>query len=765
MTPLQAQVGQLSMSGGSRRNWAPNARAVEPASADRVGRQKGNLYILAELASGLSSPAVLYRQIVNVVQRVYYETPGTISSSLETAIQEAHLLLEEAHATGGISCVVLRDSDIYVAQVTPALVIVSRPDVVQLFPSSPESQQQPLGGRTLPDVALFHTAVKVPTTIVLAESSWLGQAEPRMLAGATTAPDMKTLLEVLERMAGRADVSAMVIGLGVPAEEPAVPVKPEVQTWAEGTEEQREAAPRPEGKPRPAAARPRAATDTSEAARTASGVARDARKGLATAGAKLAEGGRGLVERMLPDAEEVPTPARRVVPEARERVRERVPEQPKARSAEAVLEREKARPQVLVQERPAQVKPARPAQPARAARDRERGIRWPVVLAIAIPVVVALVALVVWWQRGAERERKYTTEWNEASTAYQTAVGVDDEATARLQLMMGLEHVQEALIIKPDDPDALSLERDISRLLDEINHVVPLPMLMPLHQFAEGEQDYGRILVEGDHVFILDRGQDQVAQLALDPQLHDIAEPAADGPLVQKGQQIGQAVVSELADMIWLEPGTARTKGGVLVLDQSGGLFLNDPDGLWQPLHLTMRLPQGWRYPQSIGTYEGYFYVLEPALNQIYRYAPTTNGYEDAPTTYFPEGSSLSLGGVTDMAISSATCGGNIYLLYRNGIIKRFTRGVEEPFSAEIPDAELQDTPAFYMSQETCHLFVADAGNSRILELDSAGGFLFQYRLADGDALSSARGLFVNHEDGAIYILTPEALYRTPLPR
>jgi len=156
---------------------------------------------------------------------------------------------------------------------------------------------------------------------------------------------------------------------------------------------------------------------------------------------------------------------------------------------------------------------------------------------------------------------------------------------------------------------------------------------------------------------------------------------------------------------------------------------------------------------------------LEPSLNQIYRYAPTTNGYEDAPTTYFSEESTLNLGGVADMTISSAACGGNIFMLYRNGVIKRYTRGIEEPFSAEIPDMKLQDTPAFFMSQETCHLFVADAGNGRILELDAAGAFLYQYRLADGDALSSARGLFVNDYDGAIYILTSEALYRTPLPR
>jgi len=47
----------------------------------------------------------------------------------------------------------------------------------------------------------------------------------------------------------------------------------------------------------------------------------------------------------------------------------------------------------------------------------------------------------------------------------------------------------------------------------------------------------------------------------------------------------------------------------------------------------------------------------------------------------------------------------------------------------------------------------------------SNGTFLFQYRLAEGDALRSVRSLFVDEGDDAFYILTDDTLYRTPIPR
>ena len=72
---------------------------------------------------------------------------------------------------------------------------------------------------------------------------------------------------------------------------------------------------------------------------------------------------------------------------------------------------------------------------------------------------------------------------------------------------------------------------------------------------------------------------------------------------------------------------------------------------------------------------------------------------------------------------------------------------------------------AFFSSAEDCHLFVADASNSRIVELEPDGTFLFQYRMGQGDMLQHVRSLYVDDTDNQFYLLTNDELYRVPIPR
>ena len=708
MTSFQTTVGQLGMAGGVRQSRVANARAVEPTVTDRQGQRKGHLYVLAELQDAPPARRQLYRQMLNVIQRVYYEAPSSVTAALQQAIGEAHRLLQEAGATGGVSCVVLRDGDIYIAQAGPALVVIAHPQVVQLFPDSLERYDLPLGGRVPPDVGLFHTPVETGTTIVLAESGWLSSIEPRMLAGAATVPTVSGVLDVLQGVAGGSDLSALVVGLGVAAGAPALR---EVGAWAEEAEEaEEEALYKDEVVEREWEELP---GEQLEPGRAAGDVARGIGKGLATATTRLAEGARSLGERMLPEAE--------------------------------------------------------PAAPRRRARRQARGeerrrSRWPVIAALAIPLLVALVALAVWWQRGWEQQKQLDELMQGAFAAWNTAEETEDETTARGQLHHAEERVLAALALKPGHAESLKLYEQIQEKLDRVNRVVLLPMLMPLQQYSGMGRELGRVLVQGQNVFVLDRGKDEIYQYQLDAELPDLAQAVGEGPVIYKGQQAGEVAVSDMADMTWLAASGYQAKSGLLVLDQSWRLFLSEVSGMWEPARLPVTPPEQWRYPQSVETYLGNFYVLDPSRNQIFRYAPSGEGYEEPPTTYFEEDALVNLGGVADVAISSEPCGGYVYLLYRNGVLTKYARGAPEPFEPQVPDKRLQDTPAFFSGPEECHLYVADVGNSRIVELNADGGFVRQYRLAEGETLRFVRSLFVDEINDAFYILTGDALYRTPIP-
>lgn len=701
MTSLQTTVGQLSMAGGVRQPRVANVRAVEPTVTDRLGQRKGNLYVLVELQDEPPARQRIFRQLLNVIQRVYYEAPSSVTAALQQAIGEAHRLLQEAGATGGVSCVVLRDSDVYIAQAGPALVMVVHPDVVEQLPASPEEYVHPLGGKVQPEIGLFPASAETTSTIVLAQSGWLSQVEPQTLAAAATIPTVSGVLDYLQELAGSAELSALVIGLGVPAEPTAVR---EEEEWAEEVEEPYYEAVEREWEAFSA--------ERAEPARVVGDLAREAGRGLAAATVRLAEGAKTLGERMLPEAEAV------------ERWRER----PRARA-------------------------------------EERRSRWPVIAAVIIPLLVVLAALAVWWQRGWEREKQFESLMQGAQAALDATVGLEDEALARGQLHDAEGRVAEALLLKPGDPAAEGLQQEIQKALDRVNHVVPLPMLMPLQEYSGLGRDLSRVLVHGPSVFVLDLGKDEVYQYRLDPELPDVVEPVGEGVVIRKGQQVGQVAVSELADIAWLTAAGYQDKSGLLVLDQSWRLFLSEASGMWEPTQLPLQPPDEWRYPQSVETYGGNFYVLEPSLNQILRYLPSGGGYGESPGHYFEADALINLGGVVDMAISSEVCGGYVYLLYANGILTKYARGTLEPFEPHGLDKRLGETPAFFAGPEGCHLYVADTGNSRVVELDADGTFLHQFRLAEGETLRYVRSLFVDEVGDAFYILTGDTLYRTPIPQ
>ncbi|HUW10226.1 MAG TPA: hypothetical protein VM537_10885 [Anaerolineae bacterium] len=707
MTSMQTSVAMLGMAAGARQSWAPNVRVVEPTVSDRLEQRKGSLYVLVELIGVHPSPQVLYRQVVNVVQRVYYEAPGSPMAALQSAIMEVHLLMQDAGATGGVSCVVLRDRDIFIAQVSPALVIIAQPKVVRLFPVSPEASKNPLGGKVRPDIGLFSATLEIPAAILLAESRWLNRAEAKILAGATTAPSLSEIVDVLAQLAGRDKLSAMAVGLGLPAQPPEAPEPVGMGAWGDETYGAGDAY-----EAQAAGAWAGSSPGQDVDARRTRDTLREGGRGLATAGSRLAERAKTLGERMLPE------------PETAEPKHQRVRE-----------------------------------------RKEKRPARWPVIVAIAMPVLVAAVAGSLWFRQVRERDRQFSSLLEGARAALDATTSMEDEALIRVELDSAEERVEQALVLKPADPDAENIQREIRRALDHVNRVVALPMMMPLQELAGTGRDLGRVLLSGRNIFVLDRGRDEVYWYQLDPELPDAAPPVGDGPVIRKGQQVGPALVSELGDIAWLTASGLQDKSGLLVLDQSGGLFLNDVTGMWEPARLDLELPADWRYPQAADSYQGNFYVLEPSLHQIFRYTPSGEGYAGSPTHYFEEGSIVNLGGVVDMAISSEACGGHVYLLYRNGILTKYTRGVAEPFEAIVPDARMQDTPAFFVGPEMCHLYIADAGNGRLVELDANGTFLFQYRLAEGDALRSVRSLFVDEVGDAFYILTADTLYRTPIPR
>jgi hypothetical protein len=234
--------------------------------------------------------------------------------------------------------------------------------------------------------------------------------------------------------------------------------------------------------------------------------------------------------------------------------------------------------------------------------------------------------------------------------------------------------------------------------------------------------------------------------------------------LVSRGDQIGDVLVGDLVDMVWMPAGNDRQKANLLILESGGTLIEYDP-ATGERLPLRLAAFELWQFPKLVGSYYGRFYLLDPAVNQIWRYPPTPDGYSAPPEEWLQ--AEVDMAGVVDMAI-----GNSIYLLYADGKMRKLTAGGPDTFDTSDWDAPPNSPTALFTRppEDTQWVYVADRGNSRIVQSGKDGKFKRQFRLADAhtedgsDPLGGVTSLFVDEISGHAYFLSGTKLYLAILP-
>ncbi len=161
-----------------------------------------------------------------------------------------------------------------------------------------------------------------------------------------------------------------------------------------------------------------------------------------------------------------------------------------------------------------------------------------------------------------------------------------------------------------------------------------------------------------------------------------------------------------------------------------------------------------------VAGYNGNLYVADPGADQIWRYAPTANGYEGEPSGWFQAGKAPDMANLVDLGID-----GRIWMLYSDGRLLKFLSGEQQPFTwTDLPDP-LNGPTALAVSQEGDRLYVADPGNARIVEATKDGKFLRQFKAREGDLLRNVRDLYLDEAKGFFYIVTGDQLYKASVPQ
>jgi len=378
--------------------------------------------------------------------------------------------------------------------------------------------------------------------------------------------------------------------------------------------------------------------------------------------------------------------------------------------------------------------------------------------AVAIPLIVAVVVAVTLVQRGQTRRVELDELWQQATKNWQQANTVTDRAAQRTYLAAAQSSLDRFLQRQPDRADALDLKKKVVERLDQVNQVKRVGWVGELNGYS-GDVDLSRVVVQGMHVFVMDRRSGQVYHHQLDTTQQSLRPDSK--VVVKRGEQVDGVLVNDLVDMVWMgiDAGNVRQRAALVVLESGGALIEYDPTtGERRALAVAARDVEN--YAKLVGSHTGRLYVLDPKTNKIWRYDATPDGYSGAPYEWLQ--TSLDLAGVVDMAI-----GDGIYLLYADGRISKLMQGQPADFSTADWDASPRDPTALsaYPPDETEWLYIADRGNSRIVQSAVDGKFTRQFRLSDaqlaakGDVLKKVTSLFVDESVKRAYFLSGNKLY------
>jgi len=378
-------------------------------------------------------------------------------------------------------------------------------------------------------------------------------------------------------------------------------------------------------------------------------------------------------------------------------------------------------------------------------------------LALGIPLMALLLTGLFYWQKQAEisaqsmaflhRARQILSITHEPGT---------DQAAVRIYLQSALAHLDAALVLRPNRKEAQELREKVQAQLDQVDRVTRLAFIRALYQYPHQSKP-ARVLEAQGAIYVLDRGANRVYRHRPGSSGRFLIQGGTE-ILLQQGQQVEGKTVGALVDIGWLPPDNGE--GRLLVLDLQGTLWSYAPrDGiraLALPGLERDGLSGGWR----LASYAGHIYVLAPQQKQVLRYA--LRGHTlGPPEAYFPPGIELDLTGVSDIGAD-----GYVYLLWAQGILRRFLGGEEHPFPILLPDVALSYTPALFARSdgETSYLYILDAAQRRVVQLTKEGGYVRQLKAKDPSLFTDLRSLYVDEAHGRLLVTDGHRLLLVEIP-
>lgn len=710
---LQAITGQLYVVEGHAQPGTAVPGMLAQAAPPRVARNRERdfLFVHLTLSGQTDETAEIANQMVQAISNSYYKSAGSVTAALRRAVVEINdwLLRRNLNSHdkrhGALTVAALRQGELYMVQVGEALALLGHNFGVERLPAQPPDHIVPLGQSAGANMRYFHHRLESGDMLLL--------AEPRLARLSSTAlmpalvdteveAGLSALLDIIGSDTGR--LLLVEFARDVPAG------VPELSHVTQTT------APNPVAPPPPP--QPRRAT--------------------ATPAEPAAEKRPSLSPPPLPtvDLDAVETSARRAA----------------SRSALGL-----SRFTIWLAELLTRLRPTGQQE----ADESSRAWTFTMLMAIFIPILVAVVGTGVYFERGRVREFG-AIKVQMAQYLEQARTAGEVEADQRQAYEAVLLLAAEASTLNPADSDVLRMRTEATEALDQLDGVKRL-QARPLYTYADGTQLTAvtlRDTIDGG-IYTLDSANNAIYLHETDSTYMTLTSPDPN-QLAFDGMAVGNRVVTRLIDLMWRPQGEEIAAAELAALDASGVLFAA-PITTNQLTAAPLGLASEWEAPTAIATYDERLYVLDVGAARIWKYFPEGDQF-----TTSADDRVVALGGTPDLqnAVDFKIYVGDASLLvvYRDGRIRYYdtrtgdvqwnetdllANGLDQPLVAPV-------SAALVGSGINASIYIADPGSGRIVHVSRVGIVLAQYRATD----EQGRELFTTISDFAIPSSLTDATFR-----
>lgn len=161
-----------------------------------------------------------------------------------------------------------------------------------------------------------------------------------------------------------------------------------------------------------------------------------------------------------------------------------------------------------------------------------------------------------------------------------------------------------------------------------------------------------------------------------------------------------------------------------------------------------------WGKIKDIVGFAGNAYLLDVQKGQIFKYSQTDKGLTEAVD--YLRGDSLDLEDAVSIAID-----GSVWLLFNEGTIVKFTRGIKDPFTVSGLEKNFDGAEKLYTDKDLDNLYVLDKNNTRVVVINKdTGEYQAQYIWP---GIAGAMDIFASETENKILLLTGERIYEIDL--